>query len=115
MYDIRYKIWKNRMYLKLEGFIKKDEAIQFRNECEVFHKKLKPNATFLFDARELKTLPAESMEEIQKVREHAVEYGTVKGVMVLKDNILKMQSQRTAKQIKGFNEEYFIDMNQAEE
>jgi hypothetical protein len=114
MHEVKYNGQENRIYVKLEGFIKYDEAVAYKNECQIQHKKLKSGATFLMDARELKTLPQNSMEEIQITRAHAVEHGIVKGAMILNNNILAMQAKRTAKHIEGFYEEYFTDINEAE-
>ena len=113
MYEVKYDDKKNRMYVRLDGFVKKEEAIAYRLECEREHKKLRPGATFLMDAVKLKTLPQDSMEEIQKVRAHAVDNGMVKGAMVLENNILIMQARRTARKITGFSEEYFTDLEAA--
>lgn len=114
MYEVKYDITKNRMLIKLEGFITKEEAVNYTMACEEVFKKVKPNFTFLADLRNLKTLPQESIDEIQKVRFSSIKHGGYKGATVLKDTIVRMQTKRTANQIDGFNEEYFTDINEAE-
>lgn len=114
MYEVRYDNGKNRMVVRLEGFITKEEAVNYRMACEEVYKKVKPNFTFLVDLSNLKTLPQESVDEIQKVRISSVKHGAYKGATVLKDSIVRMQTKRTASKIEGFNEEYFTDINEAE-
>lgn len=114
MYEVKYDIIKNRILITLEGFITKEEAVKYRMENEGVLKKVKANFTFLVDLRKLKTLPQESIDEIQKVRLSSVKHGAYKGATVLKDTIVKMQTKRTANQIDGFKEEYFTDINEAE-
>ena len=114
MYEVKYDVSKNRMQMRVEGFITKEEAVKYRMACEEVYKKVKPNFTFLVDLRNLKTLPQESIDEIQKVRFSSVKHGAYKGATVLKDTIVRMQTKRTANQIDGFNEDYFTDINEAE-
>lgn len=114
MFEVRYDNEKNRMIVKLEGFITKEEAVKYRMACEEVYIKVKPKFTFLVDLRNLKTLPQESIDEIQKVRYSSVKHGAYKGATVLKDTIVRMQTKRTANQIDGFNEEYFTDIDEAE-
>jgi len=115
MFDVKYDQKKNRVYLKLEGFVKLEEAIAFREACEAAHKKQKPGASFLMDARNLKTLPQDSLEEVQKTRSSAVKHGTSTGATVMDESILTMQSKRTSKKVDGFKEAYFSDIYEAEQ
>lgn len=114
MFKVKYDMKKNRVQVVLSGVIKHQEAIEYREACEKVHKRLKDGATFLLNAKELMTLPQDSLEEIQKVRIDAVRSGVVKGAMIVSDKILIMQSKRTARKIDGFHEEQFIDISEAE-
>lgn len=116
MYSIKYDENKNRIYTKLEGFIKKDEAEAYMKDGFRMHKQVKPGFTFLVDIRDLKTLPQESLEYIQKTREDGVKNGAKLGATIISetDNILKNQTQRTAKKVNGFEEIYFTSIEEAE-
>lgn len=113
MFDVKYKINENRIYAKLEGLIRVEEAKKFRTEMESVQKKMKRGGTYIIDATQLKTLPQDSSAEIQKAREHAVKHGVGKGVVILNDSILAMQTKRMSKKVEGFDEAYVESMKEA--
>lgn len=113
MYKVEFNQLKNQLLIELEGFISKEEAINYRKKSEDILNQIKPGFTFLADLRKLKVLPQESLGEIQKVRELSVIKGVIKGATVVNDLILRMQTRRTANEIEGFEEEYFLDIEEA--
>lgn len=116
MSNVKIDKCKNRMYINFEGFMKLDESIDLLNQCVMESKKLRSGYTVLSDTRNLKTLPQNVWDVIQKIRDNHVKQGVLKSAIIVnpKNHVSNMQVKRTMKDIKNsFPEEYFESESEA--
>jgi hypothetical protein len=116
MSNVKIDKSKNRMYINFEGFMKLDESIDLLNQCVMESKKLRSGYTVLSDTRNLKTLPQNVWDVIQKIRDNHVKQGVLKSAIIVnpKNHVSNMQVKRTMKDIKNyFPEEYFESESEA--
>jgi len=115
MYSVRYDAGKNRLFLKIDGYLPGEEAVKFREEIEATLPQTKPGFTLLVDLSTSKALPPESTVEINKARSAGVGYGIRKGALITNSALVKMQAERTMKHAeKSFEELSFTTVEEAE-
>lgn len=114
MISIKYDRVKNRVYTVFEGMVKEEEANQYKKDMlELFHK-VKAGCTLLVDATKASAHPPETVKIIQEVRE-AWKAKLKKSAVIVNSTVLKMQLNRTIKQIENsFEESYFSNLDEAE-
>lgn len=114
MVPIRYDSLKNRVYTMFEGMVKEEEAKQYKKDMLELLPKVKTGCTLLVDATKTSTHPPETVKIIQEVRE-AWKDKLKKSAVIVNSAVLKMQLNRTIRQIEnGFNESYFNSAEDAE-
>jgi Fe-S cluster biosynthesis and repair protein YggX len=111
---VRYDSLKNRVYTVFEGTVKEEEALQYKKDMLELLPKIKTGCTLLVDATKASTHPPETVKIIQEVRE-AWKTKLKKSAVIVNSAVLKMQLNRTIKQIEdSFHESYFSDIDEAE-
>lgn len=114
MYKINYDVAKNRLNGVLQGFLTEEEAKKYNAELKKAVDQAKSGFTAMFDLRELKVLPPEAMEVITEGKKYAARKGLKKSAMVVSSAILKMQANRSLKDIGEGEEVYFDSLIDAE-
>lgn len=114
MVPIKYDSLRNRVYTIFEGIIKEEEAKQYKKDMLELLSKVKAECTLLVDASKASVNPPETVKIIQEVRV-AWKTKLKKSAVIVNSAVLKMQLNRTIKQIEdSFNESYFSNAVEAE-
>lgn len=115
MYKLNYDGSKNRIYGTLEGFIKVEEAKQYTDELKKCIDGAKPGFTAIFNVAGIMVLSQDVTDIIAEGKKYAASKGLAKSALIMNSAILKMQVNRTMKDIGNSQEGYFDSVSQAEE
>ena len=112
-YEIRADVAKNRLYIKAEGFLtpeeNKDVTVQTIGEIS----KLKPGFDTISDLSQMKVATQEGTKEWDELKDALTAKGLRRSMMVIKDEIARMQIQRKTKDA-DFKQEYVASVEEAE-
>jgi len=114
MYTVKHDITKRVVYVKLAGFIKLSEMIEYGIELTKVLNKIPYKVFLLVDALENKVMPKDSTEELNKIREQN-KSNLLKSAVIIDNEILTKQTQRTFNQVNvDWEEQYFKTVEDAE-
>ena len=101
-YDIRADIRKNRLYLRLCGFMSTDEAKQVYDTIMKEIQKLRPGFAVINDIRELKPTFQGATEHMRRAQEESFKRGQGRVIRVVGDQtVTHTQWTRTLKAAQG--------------
>ncbi len=114
MFQVKHEIAKRRVFVKLAGFIQLPEMIQYGNQLTELLNKIPYKVFLLVDALENKVLQQETISELNSIRERN-KSNLLKSAVVLDNEVLTRQTERTYKQVNvEWEEQYFKTIAEAE-
>ena len=100
MYQVSSNLAKNRLYLKLDGFMSETEAHEAANTLIAETRKLKPGYDIISDIAGFKPMSPEGAKEIERGQKFVAQNGVRHIMRVVGSNVIgRMQFQRTAKAV----------------
>jgi hypothetical protein len=98
--EIRADLKKNRLYLKLTGFVSDAELVR-RSADPILEaaKRLRPGFDIITDLSEFRALTADAAEQSQKTQDALAQLGVGRVVRVSPSALPRMQLARTSKHV----------------
>jgi hypothetical protein len=115
MYKVNYDVTNNRIYSGLEGCLTTAEAKKCMTELKTHINKARPGFTAIFDVADVNVLSQDVTEIIAKGKRYAAAKGLEKSALVINSSILKMEGNRSLKDISMSRHGYFDSIVKAEE
>lgn len=114
----KYEVWadvaKNRLYSMAEGFLTPEEHRVAIEKVLQELEKLKPGFDFIADLPQMKAVTQESTELYSRVREAFIAKNINRDLVVVKDDITRMQLQRKSKDANYTKQEFVASREEAE-
>jgi len=98
MYSIKADTRKNRLYLKLNGFLADDEVKKAGEEVIQAIARLQPDMTIITDISEFKPTSPSAAVYIKDAQAAAFQKGVKHAVRIVKNPIVNMQFNRTQRE-----------------
>jgi hypothetical protein len=114
-YEIRTDVPRNRLYMRLVGFMAEADARQVADALLAEYDKLRPGFAIVNDIRELKPTTQEASEQMRRAQEGAVQHGFGRAIRVVGAQVIThMQWTRTLKAAHGREAETAATPEEAE-
>jgi hypothetical protein len=114
-YEIRADGPRNRLYLRLAGFMTDDDAIRVADTIIAEIQKLKPGFAVINDIRELKPTSQTATDQMRRAQEASVKHGSGRVIRVVGDQVVtQLQWNRTLKGVQGRGAETAATVEEAE-
>lgn len=105
---------KNRLFVRMDGFTRDDEATKAAEDIIAALARLKPGFDVITDISRMKPGSSVGAEQIMRVQQAYKDHGVGRVVRVVGENVLgKMQMQRTAAEV-GIDTAYVASLEEAE-
>ena len=115
-YDIHADVPRNRLYMRLTGFMSDADALRVAEATIAEMQKLKAGFTIINDIRGLKPTTQAASDQLRRAQEAAVKHGFSRAIRVVGDQVIThMQWSRTLKAASGREAETAATMEQAEQ
>lgn len=111
-----YKIEKTNFGVKLtfEGFIRRDEMAKWVEESKQILRTVPSKFGVLVDMRNLKPLPQDAQNEMEKGQKLYKEKGMQRSAVVLANTLIALQFKRIAKETGIYEWERYIDASKVQ-
>ena len=114
-YEIRADVARNRLYLRMQGFMSDDDARKVADTIVATLPRLRPGFDVLNDIRELKPTSQKGAEQMQRAQEASARYGVGRVIRIVgKQAVTQMQWNRTLKAAQGSWAETAATLEEAE-
>jgi hypothetical protein len=114
-YDIRADVPRNRLYLRMSGFMTDEEAERVADTIITEVQKLRPGFAVINDIRELKPTSPTATEHMRRAQEASSKHGHGRVIRVVGDQVVtQMQWNRTLKAVSGAGAEVAATVEEAE-
>jgi hypothetical protein len=114
-YDIRADGPRNRLYLRMAGFMTDDDALRVADAIIAEIQKLGPGFAVINDIRELKPTSQTASDHLRRAQEASVKRGSGRVIRVVGDQVVtQMQWNRTLRAARGSGAEIAATVEEAE-
>ena len=114
-YEIRADGPRNRLHMRLTGFMTDADAVQVAEATIAEMQKLRPGFAIINDIRGLKPTTQAASDQLRRAQEAAVKHGFSRAIRVVGDQVVThMQWSRTLKAAHGRDAETAATMEEAE-
>jgi hypothetical protein len=114
-HEIRADVPRNRLYMRLTGFMTEADARRVADTLIAEYEKLRPGFVIINDIRDLKPTTPAASEQMRRAQEAAVKHGFSRAIRVIGDQVIThMQWSRTLKAAHGRDAETAATMEEAE-
>ena len=114
-WEIRTDVPRNRLYLRMAGFMTDDDAARVADAIIAEIQKLKPGFAVINDIRELKPTSPVASEHMRRAQEASVKHGSGRVIRVVGNQVVtQMQWNRTLKTVQGSGAEIAATVDEAE-
>jgi len=114
-YDIRADVRRNRLYLRMVGYMGDDEAVEVADTIIREMQKLQPGFAVINDIRELKPASATATREMQRAQEASFKHGHGRVIRVVgEQTVTQLQWNRTLTAAQGRGAETAATVEEAE-
>jgi hypothetical protein len=113
--DIRADIPRNRMYVRMVGFMTDDDARRVADAIIAEIQKLRPGFAVINDIRDLKPTSPTASDHMRRAQEASVKHGCGRVIRVIGEQVItQMQWNRTLKAVRGSGAEAAASVEEAE-
>lgn len=105
---------KNRLYIKVTGFLTDEETREWVDAILQELEKLKPDFDFIADLSAGKAATQEGTKQFNRIYEAFKAKNVRRDILIVKDDIIQMQLQRKARDAGFTKEEYAASIEEAE-
>jgi hypothetical protein len=114
-HEIRADAPRNRLYMRLVGFMTEADAVRVADALIAEYAKLRPGFVIINDIRDLKPTTQEASTQMRRAQEAAIKHGYGRAIRVIGDQVVThMQWSRTLKAAHGVEAETAATMEEAE-
>lgn len=113
MFSIKSDISKNKLLITIDGVLTSAELPSYKSEMKKVVGTLKPGFTALLDLRKASVFDQSILDGLKDTKEIAVKAGLTKSAVLVASATLKMQMNRSFKDI-GPQDMAFTDITEAE-
>ena len=113
--EIRADGPRNRLYLRMAGFMTDDDAMRVADTIVAEVQKLKPGFSVINDIRELKPTSQTASDHMRRAQEASVKHGSGRVIRVVGEQLVtQLQWNRTLKAVQGSGAEIAATVEEAE-
>jgi hypothetical protein len=114
-FEVRGDAVRNRLYVRMAGFMTDDDAVGVADRIIAEVEKLKPGFAVINDIRDLKPTSQAATDQMRRAQENSVKLGGGRVIRVVGDQVItQIQWNRTLKAVRGTPAETASTVEEAE-
>jgi hypothetical protein len=115
IFEIRGDAFRNRLYLRMAGFMTDDDAVRVADTIIAEVQKLKPGFAVINDIRDLKPTSQTATDQMRRAQDASAKLGNGRVIRVVGDQVVtQIQWNRTLKAVRGTPAETASTVEEAE-